>query len=122
MDDHHNDHLTIDDRARGVRCVCLVPRRSQPEGAAPMPCRNMRLDPAQLYHVSRHGLDGGLSRVLVALNFPIALVAIALVLVALDALPGRAWWVGGPAIALCAVTGWPGVVDQADLDARVVNV
>jgi len=23
---------------------------------------------------------------------------------------------------LCAVTGWPGVVDQADLDARVVNV
>ena len=52
-----------------------------------------RLDPEQLYHVSREGLDGGLSRVLVALNFPIALVAIALVLVALDALPRRAWWV-----------------------------
>ena len=46
-----------------------------------------RLDPAQLYHVSRDGLDGGVSRVLVALNFPISLVAIALVIVALDALP-----------------------------------
>jgi hypothetical protein len=81
-----------------------------------------RLDPQQLYHVSREGLDGGLSRVLVALNFPIALVAIALVLVALEALPRRAWWVGGPAVALCSVTAWPGVVEQADLDARWVNV
>ena len=81
-----------------------------------------RLDPAELYHVSRGGLDGGLSRVLVALNFPVALVAIALVLVALDALPRRAWWVGGPAIALCAFTAWPDVVDQADLDAKAVNV
>lgn len=81
-----------------------------------------RLDPAQLYHVSRDGLDGGFSRVLVAMNFPIALVAIALVLVALGALPRRAWWVGGTAIAMCAVTAWPGVVDEADLDARAVNI
>ena len=81
-----------------------------------------RLDPAQLYHVSRDGVDGGLSRVLVALNFPVALVAIAVVLVALDALPCRAWWAGGAAIAMCAVTAWPGVVDEADLDARAVNI
>jgi hypothetical protein len=80
-----------------------------------------RLDPAELYHTSREGLAGGLSRVVVELNFPIALVAIALVLVAMSALPGSAWWAGGPAIALSAVTAWPGVVDQEDLDARWVN-
>jgi len=80
-----------------------------------------RLDPADLYHVSREGLAGGLSRALVVANFPLSLVAIALVLVAVDVLPRRAWLVGGPAIALCAVTAWPGVVDQADLDARPVN-
>ena len=43
-------------------------------------------------------------------------------LVALDALPRRAWVVAAPAIALCAFVGWPGVVDQDDLDARWVNV
>ena len=80
-----------------------------------------RLEPAELYHVSDDGLAGGVSRALVLLNFPIALVAVALALVALAALPARAWWLGGPAIALCAVTAWPGVVDQDDLDARLVN-
>ena len=80
-----------------------------------------RLEPEELYNVSRDGVAGGLSRAVVELNFPISLVAIALVLVALDVLPARAWWVGGPAIALCAVTAWPGVVDQSDLDARWVN-
>jgi hypothetical protein len=80
-----------------------------------------RLQPADLYHVSREGIEGGLSRALVELNFPISLVAIALVLVALGSLSSRGWWVGGPAIALCAVTAWPGVVDQDDLDARWVN-
>jgi len=80
-----------------------------------------RLEPAELYHVSRDGLAGGLSRALVVSNFPISLVAIALVLVAMQTLRRRAWTVGAPAIALCAVTAWPGVVDQADLDARPVN-
>jgi hypothetical protein len=80
-----------------------------------------RLDPADLYHVSREGLSGGLSRALVELNFPVALAAIGLALVALAVLPPRAWWIGAPAIALCAVTAWPGVVDQDELDARWVN-
>jgi hypothetical protein len=80
-----------------------------------------RLEPADLYHVSRDGLAGGLSRALVELNFPIALAAIALVLVALPALPDRAWWIAGPAIGMCLVTAWPGVVDQDDLDARWIN-
>jgi hypothetical protein len=75
-----------------------------------------------LYHVSGNGLAGGLSRVLVELNFPVALVAILVVLVAVDALPRAAWAVAGPAIALSAVVAWPGVVDQDDLDARLVNV
>lgn len=80
-----------------------------------------RLEPADLYHVSRGGLSGGLSRALVEVNFPVGLAAIALALVAMAVLTGRAWWVAGPAIALCAVTAWPGVVDQDDLDARWVN-
>jgi hypothetical protein len=81
-----------------------------------------RLDPDELYNVSRDGLAGGLSRAVLEVNFPVSLVAIALVLVALDVLPDGAWWVGGPAIALCAVTAWPGVVDQDDLDARWINL
>jgi hypothetical protein len=80
-----------------------------------------RLPPEETYHVSREGVVGGLSRAVVELNFPIALVAIAMVLVALAALRHRAWWAGGPAIALCAVTAVPGVVDQDDLDARWIN-
>lgn len=80
------------------------------------------VEPERLRHVSHEGLTGGLSRALVHLNFPVALVAILLVLLALAALPRRAWWVGGPALALCAVVAWPGVVDQGDFDARVVNV
>jgi hypothetical protein len=80
-----------------------------------------RLDPADLYHVSREGLSGGFSRAVVELNFPIALAAIGLVLVALAALPHRAWWIAGVTIASCLVTAWPGVVDQDDLDARWIN-
>lgn len=63
---------------------------------------------------------GGLSRVLVDLNFPAALVAIAIAGVLLER--GASRLVGATAIALCAVTAVPGVVDQADLDARLVNV
>jgi hypothetical protein len=80
-----------------------------------------RLDPTELYHTSREGLAGGLSRSIVLLNFPVALVAIALVLVAVGALPRAAWWAAGPAIALCAIVALPGVVDQDDLDARPIN-
>lgn len=80
------------------------------------------LDPTELYRVDRDGVVGGLSRALVAVNFPVALIAVALVIVAMDALPLRAWWIGAPAIVLCAVTAVPGVVDDHDLDARPVNV
>ncbi len=80
-----------------------------------------RLDPAELYHVTRDGIAGGFSRVLVAVNFPIAIIAIALVLVAIDRLPKWGWWIGAPAIVLCAITAVPGVVDDHDLDARWIN-
>lgn len=76
-----------------------------------------RLPPEMLYNVDEAGdVAGGLGRTLVLLNYPIALVAIALAALA-----------GGPrllvwsAIALCAITAVPGVVDQGDLDARWVN-
>jgi hypothetical protein len=76
-------------------------------------------DPAATYHVSREGLAGGLSRGLTLVNFPIALVAVALALIAMTALPAAAWWAAGPAIGLCATIPW--FVDQDDLDGRSVN-
>jgi hypothetical protein len=82
-----------------------------------------RLPAADLYNTSVEGFRGGAGRVLVQTNFPsVSLVAIALVLIAVSALPTRAWWVAAPAIALCLVTAWPGQVKQSDLDARAVNL
>jgi hypothetical protein len=78
-----------------------------------------RLDPEETYHVSREGVAGGLSRALTFVNFPLGLVAIALVLVAVAALPARAWLAGAPAIALCAMI--PFFNDQANLDAHWGN-
>ncbi len=78
-----------------------------------------RIDPADTYNVSRDGLVGGLSRAVTLVNFPIALVAIALALLAVAALTRAAWWAAVPAIALCATIPW--FVDQGDLDARWVN-
>jgi len=78
-----------------------------------------RVDPADTYHVSHEGLAGGLSRSLTFVNFPVALVAIALCLVAVAALPREAWWAAAPAIVLCATIPW--FVDQSNLDARLGN-
>lgn len=80
-----------------------------------------RLDPDELYNVTTDGLRGGVSRSVVLLNYPVALVAVALILVAVGALPQSAWLVAAPAIGLCAVVAWPGVVEQSDLDAKGVN-
>jgi len=80
------------------------------------------VDPGELRNVSLSGVEGGLGRALVQLNYPIALAAVPLTLLALDALPRRAWLAGIPGIALCWVVAWPGVVDPDDLDAKAVNV
>ena len=81
-----------------------------------------RLPAHELYNVTGSGLAGGASRALVFLNFPTALGAIAVVALAFERMPSRAW--RGAAIAsvvLCAAVFWPGVVNQDDLDARPVN-
>lgn len=77
-----------------------------------------RLPPDALYNVDSAGdLAGGLSRALTVVNYPLALGAIALAVVA-----GRPRLLVWAAIVLCAVTALPGVVDQGDLDARWLNV
>ena len=78
-----------------------------------------RIEPRDLYHVSGSGLTGGLSRALVFLNFPTALAAIAIVLLVAD----RTRWGWAPVltVALCALIVVPGVVDEADLDAKWIN-
>ncbi|HEX7255939.1 MAG TPA: hypothetical protein VF236_08435 [Gaiellaceae bacterium] len=82
-----------------------------------------RLPPSELYNVSVEGLAGGLGRALVFLNYPVSLVAIPIAWLAADRLrTRRALWAAGVASALCGVTALPGVVDQDDLDAKLVNV
>jgi hypothetical protein len=76
-----------------------------------------RLPASELYHVSGTGLEGGASRVLVFLNFPTALVAVAVLMLAYE----RARVVAAAGIALCAIVVAPGVVSQADLDAKWIN-
>ena len=79
-----------------------------------------RIDAAELYNVQGHGLGLGLSRAAVHTNWPFALVAIVLMLVAMRDLPRRAWWLAGPAIALCATM--PLFVSQSHLNARWQNL
>jgi hypothetical protein len=79
-----------------------------------------RLPPEVLYHTSEEGLEGGLGRTLVFLNFPVALAAVAVALLAAAALRRRAAWVGAILVAACAAFV-PFVVDQGDLDARPAN-
>jgi hypothetical protein len=81
-----------------------------------------RLPWNELYNVTGSGIEGGASRALVFLNFPVALVAIAVLLVLLDRLStGAGRGLALLAIVLCAAVFWPGVVDQGKLDARPVN-
>jgi hypothetical protein len=81
-----------------------------------------RLPPEQLYNVSEDGLALGFGRALVFLNYPVSLAAIPIAWLAAERIgTGRAYWSAGVATALCAVTAWPGVVDQHDLDAKAVN-
>jgi len=81
-----------------------------------------RLPAHELYHVSGTGLTGAASRVLVFSNWPIALVAISvlgLLWERLSSRSARAAAVAGVVLAASIVV--PGVVDQADLDAKPVN-
>jgi hypothetical protein len=82
-----------------------------------------RLPAAELYHVSGTGLEAGASRLLVFANFPAALVALAVLGFIWARLPSRrAREVAVLSGALCLPVFWPGVVSQANLDAKPVNV
>src|SRR5438046_8471779 len=82
-----------------------------------------RLPAHELYHVSRSGLRGGAGRLLVFLNYPTALVAIAVLMLVADRLRDRAWTaIAGAGVALSAAVFVPGVVDQANLDPKPVNI
>jgi hypothetical protein len=81
-----------------------------------------RLPASELYHVSSSGLTGGASRALVFLNFPLALVAIPILVLLAEQLPScPPKIVASIGVVLSAAIFWPGVVKQSDLDARPVN-
>ena len=82
-----------------------------------------RVPPSQLYHVSGTGLAAGLGRALVFLNFPVALAALPLAVLVADRSRDDRVALGLAIVAavLCAVVFWPGVVDQANLDAKAIN-
>src|SRR5918998_494789 len=73
--------------------------------------RYTRVERQELYNVSVDGLAGGFGRTLVLLNYPVALVAIALAALAADRLARRAFDVVAIVAALlCALVVVPGVV------------
>ncbi len=79
-----------------------------------------RFPPALLYNFQHSDtVAGGFGRELVALNYPFALVGIALVGLAWPRLHGPLRIAGVVAIALCAVVYF--AVDQSDLDAKPLN-
>jgi hypothetical protein len=78
-----------------------------------------RFPAAELYRVHHSGIAAGFGRELVALNFPFALIGIALVGLAWPRLHGRLRLAGVAAIALCAVVYF--AVDQMNLDAKPLN-
>jgi hypothetical protein len=78
-----------------------------------------RYPAAELYNVHHSGVAAGFGRELVALNFPFALVGIALVGLAWPRLHGLLRFAGVVAIALCAVVYF--AVDQSNLDAKPLN-
>ena len=79
-----------------------------------------RIPPDELYNFDESGLSGGLSRVIVLLNWPAALIALAVLPVLSDrrARPLLALL----AVPLCLLIAVPGVVEQEDLTAKWINV
>jgi hypothetical protein len=75
-----------------------------------------RLPPGGTYNFFDTGFSGAVSRLITYANFPVAIIAIALVGATTR---GRLAWIS---IALCAVAFIPGVVSQDDLTAQWVNL
>jgi hypothetical protein len=80
-----------------------------------------RLPARDLYNVSGSGVEGGASRALVFLNYPVALAALGVLGTVAPELGRRSRALAAVAAVLCAAVFWPGVVSPSDLDARPVN-
>jgi Tol biopolymer transport system component len=81
-----------------------------------------RLPARELYHVSHNGRVAGAGRVVVFLNWPVALAAIPmLAVVATVARSRRVSRLAVVAALLCGAIFWPGMVDQTNLDAKWPN-
>src|SRR5947209_5237120 len=80
-----------------------------------------RLPADDLYNVSGSGLRGGLSRVVVELDFPDALIGLAVLGVIAPTLPRTLRALAAIAALLCLVVFVPGVVSQKNLDAKWIN-
>jgi len=74
-----------------------------------------RLPPGATYHFDDTGLSGAASRLISYANFPVALIAFALVWASVR---GKLAWLS---MALCATVALPGVVSQDDLTASWAN-
>jgi hypothetical protein len=90
-----------------------------------------RLPASELYNVTGTGFAAGAGRTLVFLDWPVALAAVALAVVAAERLlagplppAARAGTAAATlvSVVLCATIGLPGVLDPNDLDARPANV
>jgi len=79
-----------------------------------------RIPHEKLYHVSGDGLPGGLSRLLVFVNWPGALIATVVLGIVVERV--RRPFLALVALVLCLFIAIPGVLDQADLDAKWINV
>jgi hypothetical protein len=80
-----------------------------------------RLPANELYNVHSSGLRGGLSRLVVEVNFPDALIALAILGVIAPTLAPALRWVAAAAAVLCAYAVLPGVVQQSNLGAKWEN-
>jgi hypothetical protein len=80
-----------------------------------------RLPANELYNVTGSGLRGGFSRLVIELNFPDALIALAILGVLAPLLSPALRWIAAAVAVLCAYAVLPGVVQQSNLDARWEN-
>jgi hypothetical protein len=81
-----------------------------------------RLPPHELYNVTGHGLvDGGLSRAVVYVNFPVGLAAMVLLLAVADQMSRRQRYAALGALVLWLPVLSPRVLDESHLDARWTN-
>jgi hypothetical protein len=84
-----------------------------------------RLPGDELYRTTQNGLSGGAGKVLVFLNYPVALVALAVLAITVDRLRPRAprsvTVAAVLAAALCLVVVVPGVVSPDHVDAKPIN-